>query len=69
LHEKAIHRDIKPDNILISNGRWLLSDYGLCKFDSDTAQDSIFSGPVQSAFLNTPVGCILLTINQNIDAN
>jgi serine/threonine-protein kinase len=45
LHEKAIHRDIKPDNILISNGRW------------------------QSAFLNTPVGCILLTINQNIDAN
>jgi serine/threonine-protein kinase len=41
LHEKAIHRDIKPDNILISNGRWLLSDYGLCKFDGDTAQDSI----------------------------
>jgi serine/threonine-protein kinase len=41
LHKKAIHRDIKPDNILISNGVWLLSDYGLCKFDSDTMQDSI----------------------------
>lgn len=41
LHEKAIHRDIKPDNILISNGMWLLSDYGLCKFDDDTVQDSI----------------------------
>jgi serine/threonine-protein kinase len=41
LHEKAIHRDIKPDNILISNGVWLLSDYGLCKFDNDTIQDSI----------------------------
>ena len=41
LHQRAIHRDIKPDNILISNGVWLLSDYGLCKFDSDTAQDSI----------------------------
>jgi serine/threonine-protein kinase len=41
LHEKAIHRDIKPDNILISSGVWLLSDYGLCKFDDDTMQDSI----------------------------
>jgi len=41
LHEKAIHRDIKPDNILISNGVWLLSDYGLCKFDDDAKQDSI----------------------------
>ena len=41
LHNKAIHRDIKPDNILISNGVWLLSDYGLCKFDDDTMQDSI----------------------------
>lgn len=41
LHGAAIHRDIKPDNILISNRRWLLSDYGLCKFDDDTAQDSI----------------------------
>ncbi len=41
LHEHAIHRDIKPDNILISNGAWLLSDYGLCKFDSDTVTDAI----------------------------
>ncbi|CAC9551999.1 hypothetical protein [uncultured Gammaproteobacteria bacterium] len=41
LHEKAIHRDIKPDNILISSGVWLLSDYGLCKFDNDILQDSI----------------------------
>lgn len=41
LHKHAIHRDIKPDNILISNGKWLLSDYGLCKFDSDTGQEQI----------------------------
>ncbi|AYQ57228.1 Serine/threonine protein kinase [Bathymodiolus thermophilus thioautotrophic gill symbiont] len=41
LHKEAIHRDIKPDNILISNGVWLLSDYGLCKFDDDAKQDSI----------------------------
>ncbi len=41
LHEHAIHRDIKPDNILVSNGKWLLSDYGLCKFDSDTRADAL----------------------------
>lgn len=30
LHTKAIHRDIKPDNILVVGDRWVLSDYGLC---------------------------------------
>lgn len=30
LHEKALHRDIKPDNILVIGERWVLSDYGLC---------------------------------------
>ncbi len=41
LHQHATHRDIKPDNILVSNGRWILSDYGLCAFDSDTTQDQL----------------------------
>ncbi|MBO6528396.1 protein kinase [Erythrobacter sp.] len=30
LHTRAIHRDIKPDNILVVGDRWVLSDYGLC---------------------------------------
>ncbi|BEV13179.1 protein kinase (plasmid) [Asticcacaulis sp. DW145] len=30
LHKKAVHRDIKPDNILVIGDRWVLSDYGLC---------------------------------------
>ncbi|MDP1773621.1 MAG: protein kinase [Methylobacter sp.] len=39
LHQYAIHRDIKPNNILILGERWLLSDFGLCTFlDDDTEQ-------------------------------
>lgn len=30
LHEHALHRDIKPDNILIVGERWTISDFGLC---------------------------------------
>lgn len=31
LHEYAIHRDIKPDNILVVGERWAISDFGLCE--------------------------------------
>jgi serine/threonine-protein kinase len=30
LHSVAIHRDIKPDNILVSGTIWQISDFGLC---------------------------------------
>lgn len=32
LHKVAIHRDIKPTNILIKDGVWKLSDFGLCAY-------------------------------------
>lgn len=32
LHNIAVHRDIKPDNILISADVWQISDFGLCAF-------------------------------------
>lgn len=30
LHQHAVHRDIKPDNILVVGERWVISDFGLC---------------------------------------
>lgn len=39
LHAKAIHRDIKPDNILVMGDRWVLSDYGLCDPHIRSADD------------------------------
>jgi len=32
IHDRALHRDIKPHNILIIGERWVLSDFGLCAF-------------------------------------
>ncbi len=38
LHSVAIHRDIKPDNILISGDIWQISDFGLCALIEDTEE-------------------------------
>jgi serine/threonine-protein kinase len=35
LHEVAVHRDIKPLNILICGERWVLTDFGLCTKPND----------------------------------
>lgn len=36
LHRHAIHRDIKPDNILVVGERWVISDFGLCTTVGET---------------------------------
>ncbi|MBM7169108.1 serine/threonine protein kinase [Streptomyces sp. G44] len=36
--EGVLHRDLKPANILFLNGRWVVSDFGLCRdVNSDSA--------------------------------
>ena len=39
LHRWAIHRDIKPQNVLIKGSTWILSDFGLCKLVSGDGVD------------------------------
>jgi len=38
LHSQGIHRDIKPNNILVIGDRWVISDFGLCRLFGDDYQ-------------------------------
>ena len=38
---RIVHRDIKPDNILLLNGHWCLADFGISRYaEATTAQDT-----------------------------
>jgi serine/threonine protein kinase len=44
LHSRIIHRDPKPENILISGGKLKVGDYGLAKFVDEATRTLTFKG-------------------------
>ncbi|MFR9772411.1 serine/threonine-protein kinase [Nocardia sp. SC052] len=41
LDGKVVHRDLKPDNVLLLDGKWCLSDFGISRYaEASTASDT-----------------------------
>ena len=42
VEDQVVHRDIKPQNVLLLNGRWHLADFGIARYaDAATASDTL----------------------------
>ncbi len=41
LDGRVVHRDVKPENVLLLNGSWCLADFGIARYaEASTAQDT-----------------------------
>jgi len=55
INEKLIHRDIKPDNILIEGSKLKIGDFGISKFVDESTRLHTFKGAQHIAYM-TPEG-------------
>lgn len=54
---KIIHRDVKPSNVLVSNGKYKIADFGFARFVNDLDEESD----------NTKLGSPIYTSPQILD--
>jgi serine/threonine protein kinase len=51
INEKLIHRDIKPDNVLIEGGKLKIGDFGISKFVDESTRLHTFKGGQHMAYM------------------
>lgn len=51
INERIIHRDIKPDNILVEGGTFKIGDFGISKFVDESTRLQTFKGGQHVAYM------------------
>jgi eukaryotic-like serine/threonine-protein kinase len=52
INAKVIHRDIKPDNILLAGNRMKIGDFGISKFVDESTRTKTFKGGQHIAYMS-----------------
>jgi len=66
INAKVIHRDIKPDNILVSGNKLKIGDFGISKFVDESTRTKTFKGGQHIAYM-APEGWLFQANTFKID--
>jgi len=47
-----VHRDLKPDNILLHKGKWKVADFGIARFVAQVTSNNTVKGFLRMCFEN-----------------